>query len=285
MPERTPNAATWAAAVGIAARRVVAAERAVLAAERAAEADPYTWHGSPRHDELMRATTARPGERSMTTEPKPTVQQLARHERNHGTEHDYQPAWRTSRSGGGRRDRTDLPRPDLRRVRGRASGLELSDAGRPVRGCSMSIKLTLALAVALDRPEHWGDDCPAWIEAADRQCGKPREVGYLCKRHHTVATRRLAKQAEKDAARDERHRAEQERMRPEREARLATVEAEIARLDPPPPTTDPAAWGGVGHAGESRYRSRYTPDRIHRLAELTAEADRLRRLVGPREDH
>ena len=149
----------------------------------------------------------------------------------------------------------------------------------------MTHRLDLALTVALDRPDSWGTDCPAWIESADRKCGKPRDHGYLCKRHHAVAVRRLAKQAEKKAAADERYAAIQERLRPKREARLAWLEAEIARLDPPPPTTDPAAWAGVGHSGATRYRSRLTPDRIHRLAELTTEAEQLRRLVGPRKDH
>lgn len=145
----------------------------------------------------------------------------------------------------------------------------------------MTHRLDLALTVALDRPDSWGTDCAAWIESADRKCGKPREHGYLCKRHHAVAVRRLAKQAEKKAAADERHRVEQERLRPGREARLDRINAEIRRLDPPPPTTDMAAWGGVGMKG---YKSPYTADRIHRLAELTTEAEQLRRLVGPRKD-
>ena len=141
----------------------------------------------------------------------------------------------------------------------------------------MTHRLDLALTVALDRPDSWGTDCPAWIESADRKCGKPREHGYLCKRHHEVATRRLAKQAEKKAAADERHRAEQERLRPGREARLDRINAEIRRLDPPPPTTDMAAWGGVGMKG---YKSPYTADRIHRLAELWDEKRELEARLG-----
>lgn len=131
------------------------------------------------------------------------------------------------------------------------------------------------------------DTCAHWIgtDSAGRRCTQPATRAGYCERHYPIALRRAQKQAAKDAAAMARHRAEQERQRPKRLERLAWLEAEIARLDPPPPTTDLAAWAGVGHAGESRYRARFTPDRIHRLAELTAEADRLRRLVGPREDH
>lgn len=141
----------------------------------------------------------------------------------------------------------------------------------------MTHRLDLALTVALDRPDSWGTDCPAWIESADRKCGKPRDHGYLCKRHHAVAVQRLAKQAEKKAAADERHRVEQERLRPGREARLDRINAEIRRLDPPPPTTDMAAWGGVGMKG---YKSPYTADRIHRLAELWDEKRELEARLG-----
>lgn len=65
--------------------------------------------------------------------------------------------------------------------------------------------------------------------------------------------------------------AEQLRLPPKPQARLATIQREIEQLDPPPPTTDLAAWTGVGHSSERRYRSR---------AELHEEATPLPRLIG-----
>lgn len=56
---------------------------------------------------------------------------------------------------------------------------------------------------------------------------------------------------------------------------LRRIDREIARLDPPPPTTDPAAFGGLGSTAARAYQARLTPDRIHRLAVLHEERRQL----------
>lgn len=52
------------------------------------------------------------------------------------------------------------------------------------------------------------------------------------------------------------------------QAEITAIESKIRRLDPEPPTRDLAAYMGVGSAAARRYRSRYTPARIHDLAVL-----------------
>ena len=50
----------------------------------------------------------------------------------------------------------------------------------------------LASYVAL-RIDDWAPEhgCPAWIESADRQCGRqPVDAAMLCKRHRNVAPKR-----------------------------------------------------------------------------------------------
>lgn len=56
----------------------------------------------------------------------------------------------------------------------------------------MTHPLTLARTVAL-RDDFADGVCPAWMEAAERVCGRPPSVGYLCSRHHKVAEHRHAK--------------------------------------------------------------------------------------------
>ena len=53
--------------------------------------------------------------------------------------------------------------------------------------------IALASTLALGPPRSWVDGCAAWVDSRDEQCGKPRKEGYLCARHHTVATRHLEK--------------------------------------------------------------------------------------------
>ena len=60
--------------------------------------------------------------------------------------------------------------------------------------------LLLAAMVAL-RVDNIGDTCPAWIASADRKCGKPRAVGYLCARHDKVARRTWETRAAAEATR------------------------------------------------------------------------------------
>lgn len=144
------------------------------------------------------------------------------------------------------------------------------------------LAMTVSLG-ALDRMDDT-EGCVAWIESADRRCGKPRTEGYLCARHHAVAVKRHAKQVEKERVQLEKRRAIAEAKRPERERRLAAVEAEIARRDPPPLTTDAAAFGGVGCTAVARQNQRrWSPGNVHRLAELWDERDQLLTRLGGRQ--
>ncbi|MCT1430606.1 hypothetical protein M3G50_07545 [Brachybacterium muris] len=137
---------------------------------------------------------------------------------------------------------------------------------------------TLAATVAsrLDTRPH--DRCAAWIESADRVCGKPSAAHpWLCARHATVAKRRLAKAAAEDEARADRYRAEQERMRPAREARLAAVEARLRQIDPI--RRDGLA---VDRAAQHAPLAQRLPSdaRIEELARLHKRAAGLRRDLG-----
>lgn len=124
--------------------------------------------------------------------------------------------------------------------------------------------------------------CWAWVESKGAVCGRPDEVDspHLCKRHATVARRRADEEVAREARRTARREDEALSKLDVYRERLDAIDSEMRRLDPPPPTTDPAAWGGVAHAGAARYRARFTPERIARLAKLSDErkvvAGRLR---------
>src|SRR5699024_9789838 len=126
-----------------------------------------------------------------------------------------------------------------RRPRGTYSGKS--------KGAAMSNARDIALAstLALGQPRSWVDGCAAWVDSRDEQCGKPRSEGYLCARHHTVATRHLEK---KKQAAEKRKQQLQERLEKNGDkwrAQLARVEAELERRTGMQ-TTDRAAFGGVG---------------------------------------
>ena len=150
---------------------------------------------------------------------------------------------------------------------------------------AMKIQQVLALADtvslgALDRYEGL-TACVAWIDSADRRCGKARSEGLLCSRHHAIAEKRHAKLTEREAAQKARFDAEREARRPERERRLAAIDAEIARRDPAPLTTDTAAFGGVGCSAVARQNQRRMSDaNVQRMAELWRERDVLVALLG-----
>ena len=149
----------------------------------------------------------------------------------------------------------------------------------------MKMQQALALAEtvslgALDRYEGL-TACVAWIESADRRCGKVRSDGLLCSRHHAIAEKRHAKLTERKADQKARFEAEREARRPERERRLAAIDAEIARRDPAPLTTDTAAFGGVGCSTVARQNKRRMSDaNVQRMAELWRERDELVALLG-----
>ena len=133
--------------------------------------------------------------------------------------------------------------------------------------------LMLAAMVAL-RVDNMGDTCPAWIASADRKCGKPRAVGYLCARHDKVARRTWETRAAAEATRAERYATDRAILAPMKRARLADVEAEIARREPSAPL-DRAAYTGNIHPSIAR-RPHLTDTNVTRMAALHREADQLR---------
>src|SRR5690625_2808308 len=110
--------------------------------------------------------------------------------------------------------------------------------------------------------------CVAWVESRDDKCGNTADY-LLCPRHVQVAQQRLAKD---QAAREERqakHAAKREEMLPKWRDRLERIEARIAVLDPPPATTDRAAYGGEIHASIVRgQRSGMSDARVKEMARL-----------------
>lgn len=140
----------------------------------------------------------------------------------------------------------------------------------------MNIKdedLAAMVALRLDRTPA---QCAAWIESADRVCGKDAARPWLCKRHESVATRRLAKAlADQEARAEKSLKAREERHRND-SARLEEVEAQLDRLDPLRDGT------GADRAAACAPLSQRLPSgaRIAKLARLHNEADRLRARLG-----
>lgn len=89
--------------------------------------------------------------------------------------------------------------------------------------------LALTVALRLDSPH---EQCAAWIESADRVCGRDAIRPWLCKRHETVAKRRLEKEVAQEKAQAEKARQRAEKQRPAREARLARIDARLDQIDP-----------------------------------------------------
>lgn len=132
----------------------------------------------------------------------------------------------------------------------------------------------LASMVALRLDGHDPAVCAAWIDSADRICGRPAVAPWLCKRHETVARRKAERWVERDREKQAQYAARQESMRPAREARLAVVQAEIDRLDPP---RGPFDHGLVNIPLAKRMPS---DARIQRMAQLIRERDDLHRALG-----
>ena len=147
----------------------------------------------------------------------------------------------------------------------------------------MKQALELAETVSLGALDRYDGitGCVAWIESSSKRCGKNRSDGLLCTRHHATAKKRHAKIIERETAQRARREVEREARRPERERRLAAIDAEIARRDPPPLTTDTAAFGGVGCSTVARQnRRRLSSANVQRMAELWRERDALVALLG-----
>ena len=130
--------------------------------------------------------------------------------------------------------------------------------------------LAAHVALRLDRIDP--GICPAWLEAAERRCGKPATIGLLCARHHAVAERRQVAVAKAEAARLAKIAARIPGWR----ARLAEVEAELAAGGSSLPL-DRAAYTGNHPGLPARHLA---AGHVERMAHLTREADRLRALIG-----
>jgi len=140
----------------------------------------------------------------------------------------------------------------------------------------------LALEVALSNSANWPTStCVAWVDSADRTCGKTRSAGLLCKRHNTVAEKRAIKNAEKNAQDRERRAAWRAENLPKWRAELDRIEARMRVMDPPPVSTDPAAYGGNVHPSIRKKRAGFMSDsRVMEMGKLVRRADELRRLIG-----
>ena len=136
----------------------------------------------------------------------------------------------------------------------------------------------VALRIDDWRPEH---GCPAWIESADRQCGRqPLDTAMLCKRHRNVALKReqaaRVKQKEQ-AARRESYRAEN---LPNWKAERELIEAQMERYGSPA-TNDRAAYGGATHPSIRRKQLQQLSDtNVRRMADLSQRWQRLTELIG-----
>lgn len=119
--------------------------------------------------------------------------------------------------------------------------------------------------------------CPAWLESADRRCGRPATVGYLCKRHHNVAEARLAAKVKAEAELAEKRAEIRAARLPVWRERLAMIDAELADMARAP--LDRAAYTGNVHPSITRSNA-LTSARIERSARLEREASRLRALIG-----
>ena len=137
--------------------------------------------------------------------------------------------------------------------------------------------LALTVALRLDSPH---EQCAARIESADRVCGRDAIRPWLCKRHETVAKRRLEKEVAQEKAQAEKAQAEKarqraEKQRPAREARLARIDARLDQIDPF------RADGNADTAAMCAPLSQRLPSdtRITELARLHRERDALVRTL------
>lgn len=147
----------------------------------------------------------------------------------------------------------------------------------------MTTKRDRALAIMVTVSQDWEQltTCVAWMDSADKRCSRDVESGWLCKRHIAVAERKLTKAIAKDKADKEKREAWRAEKLPKWKAELAKIEAEMRRLDPPPPTTDRAAYGGVGCTTTTRYqRNLFTDSKVEKMGKLVRRAESLRRDIG-----
>lgn len=138
----------------------------------------------------------------------------------------------------------------------------------------------LAAFVTLRDPDDYpAGTCVAWMDSANRVCGKHAD-GYLCRKHRTVAELRVEKERERLRAKkargadhDAKH-ARAQRLLDE----LGRVEARLTRLDP--------TWNQApqrldhGVLNTPLRRRIPTETRIAEMAALHARRNTIRRDLG-----
>ena len=144
--------------------------------------------------------------------------------------------------------------------------------------------LALATYVAIPNPNNWTDGCTAWVESRDAQCGKPRTEGFLCKRHHTTAVKRMEKNRAETVAKQEKRmseRAESIRVNgKEWMDRLDRVNSELNRRTGSL-VKDRAATGGNVHPSiKKKVLGQFSDSNVSRVAELLRIKGDLERKLG-----
>ena len=140
--------------------------------------------------------------------------------------------------------------------------------------------IALASTLALGPPRSWVEGCAAWVDSRDEQCGKPRKEGYLCARHHTVATRHLEKKKQGAEKRKQQRQERLEKHGDKWRAQLARVEAELERRTGVL-TTDRAAYGGVGATSVAKHNAKqFSDSNVKRVGELIEQQKDLRQKLG-----
>src|SRR5690625_58411 len=136
----------------------------------------------------------------------------------------------------------------------------------------------VALRIDDWRPEH---GCPAWIESADRQCGRqPVDAAMLCKRHRNVALKREQKARIKQKEQADRTKAYRAENLPKWRAERELIEAQMERYGSPA-TTDRAAYGGQSHPSIRRKQLQQLSDtNVRRMADPAQRWQRLTDLIG-----
>ena len=136
----------------------------------------------------------------------------------------------------------------------------------------------VALRIDDWRPEH---GCPAWIESADRQCGRqPVDAAMLCKRHRNVALKREQKARIKQKEQADRTKAYRAENLPKWRAERELIEAQMEHYGSPA-TNDRAAFGGATHPSIRRKQLQQLSDtNVQRMADLSKRWQRLTELIG-----
>lgn len=136
----------------------------------------------------------------------------------------------------------------------------------------------VALRVDDWSPEH---GCPAWIESADRQCGRqPVKAAMLCPRHRNVALKREQKARIKQKEQADRTKVYRAENLPKWRAERELIEAQMEHYGSPA-TNDRAAFGGQAHPSIRRKQLQQLSDtNVRRMADLSKRWQRLTELIG-----